>query len=106
VIKFNKFNVTKDGKKARVHYSLDNHTKHPLCVTIYARDHVSDFCKIFGADVIDNSDIFTDYMEKGRVTLTPGHELYEAARARAVANAEANRLKCEARHAKWAAAIA
>ena len=86
MIKFNKFNVTSGMLKARVHYSLDSHIKFAKCVTVYHRDYVGDFKKIFGEDVIDDSEIMSDYFEKGRVHLTPGHPLYASARARAERN--------------------
>jgi len=85
MIKFNKFNVTntETKAKARVHYSVDNRVDGRKCVTIYAKDYINQLGEIFEGELIDNSDIYTDYMEKGRVVLFADHPHYTAARARA-----------------------
>ena len=83
MIKFNKFNIvdTETKLKARVYYSLDSNIHHPKCVTLYAKDYTNGMHKIFTPDVYRNdTDIRTDYFEKGRVLLLPDHPLYAAAR--------------------------
>ena len=87
MIKFNKFNVrnTTNGAKARVHYSVDNRIDGRLCVTIYAKDYVNELDEIFDGEVIDNSDVYTDYFEKGKVVIFQNHPEYNAARERATA---------------------
>lgn len=82
-IKFNKFNVTntETKAKARVHYSLDNRTDGRKCVTIYAKDYSNELHNIISEGYANNSDLRTDYFEKGRAVLFEGHPLYAQARA-------------------------
>lgn len=83
MLKFNQYHVTDGVRKAKVFYSLDNHATHPQCVTLYARDYSDILGQLFPADYRNQTDIQTDYVEHGHVTLTPGHPAYTAARARA-----------------------
>jgi hypothetical protein len=83
MIKFNKFAVTDGAAKARVHYSVDNRCDGRECVTIYAKDYDRALGRIFADSYVNNTDTQTDYFDKGRVVLFPGHALYAAARARA-----------------------
>jgi hypothetical protein len=88
-IKFNRYNVANatTGTKARVWYSLDNRTDGRKCVTIYAKDYSDKLAAVFGTDCYENeTDIMTDYFEKGRVVLFEDNPLYAAARARAELN--------------------
>ena len=55
---------------------------------------------LFSNEYQNDTDTMTDYFEKGRVRLTKGHPLFEAALARA----EANEAKADARRAKRNAA--
>lgn len=94
MIKFNKYNVTntETGKKARVHYSADNHVscfdsqgnrngkRH---VTIYAKDVINDLHEVISEGYFNDSDIMTDYFENGLVRMDESHSLFEAAYARA-----------------------
>jgi len=84
-IKFNKFNVTDGTNKSRVHYAVDNRIDNRKCVTIYAKDYMNDLHLIFSDEYSNNSDIMTDYHEKGKVVLFEDHPLYDAARKRATA---------------------
>jgi hypothetical protein len=81
-IKFNKFNVTNGTEKARVHYSaFKMTTTGQNCVTLYAKSY-SDGNKlaVILPDVYENeSDMRSDYFEKGRARIVEGHPLYEAA---------------------------
>ena len=83
MIKFNKFNVTDGNNKARVWYKLDTRTDGLKAVTIYAKDYESG--DALGRMIPDayenNTDIQTDYFEKGRVVLFEKHPLYANARA-------------------------
>ena len=81
MIKFNKYNVTNDKFKARVHYSLDNRVDERKCVTIYAKDYNGGLRSIFET-VENNSDSMTDYFETDKVVLFEDHPLYEQARAK------------------------
>lgn len=81
MIKFNKFNVTNGQIKARVHYSLDNRIDHRKCVTIYAKDYCGSLGEIFDAEYSNNTDLHTDYFEKGKVVLFDDHPLYQTARS-------------------------
>jgi hypothetical protein len=88
MIKFNKYNVTNGKVKARVHYSIGNRLDGRNCVTIYAKDYDRALGEIF-ADIYKNdTDLMTDYFDKGRVNLFENHPLYIAARKRAAANLE------------------
>lgn len=87
-VKFNKFHVAANGVKARVWYSLDNRPDAP-CVTLYARDYTRELGEIFSSEYQNDTEIMTDYFDKGRVVLYPNHPLYQAARTRG----EANRAK-------------
>lgn len=83
MIKFNKHNVTntETGDKARVSYSLDNRIDGRKCVTIYARDYNRILGKIIPDGYVNDSDMMTDYFDKGRVNLFEDHPLYADARA-------------------------
>ena len=82
-MKFNKYNVTSNGLKARVRYSLDNRIDGRKCVTIYAKDYCGTLGQIFANEYKNESDILTDYFDKGKVCLFEDHSLYAAARKRA-----------------------
>lgn len=89
-IKFNKHNVSFNGKKARVRYSaFTTVTTGRKCVTLYAKDYTNDLYDVMGAagfEVENNTDIQTDYFEKSRVRIYEGHALYAAALIRAEGN--------------------
>lgn len=78
MIKFNLYNVTDGAHKARVRYSLDNHTSGRPCVTLYGKDYGHALDKIF-SDAVNDSDSMTDYYETSRVRLFPEHPHYQAA---------------------------
>lgn len=102
-IKFLKHCVTNGTVKARVHYSLDNRADKRECVTIYAKDYTGELGQIFQAGEYHNdTDLMTDYFDKGRVVLFTTHPLYAAARARAQ-KIESDRY--EAKQAKLTAAF-
>lgn len=82
-IKFNKYHVTNGEIKARVFYHLDNRTDKRKCVTLYARDYDSRLGKIFKNEFVNESDIQSDYFDKGQVTLFEDHPLYSIARTKA-----------------------
>lgn len=97
MIKFNKYNVTNGTDKAKISYSLDNRTDRRSCVTLYAKDYGRSLGRIFADEYTNNSDMMTDYFEKGRVVLFDDHLLYAAARAQAEAVESAWHAKMEAR---------
>ena len=80
-IRLMKHYVTDGDHKARVHYSHTMLTDGRECVTIYAKDYTGALHKIFD-DVEDNTDIMTDYFEKGRVRIYPENPLFEQAMMR------------------------
>ncbi|HEU4951533.1 MAG TPA: hypothetical protein VFT46_06260, partial [Holophagaceae bacterium] len=80
-IRFLQHSVTDGTHKARVHYSLDNRTDGRKAVTIYAKDYDNALGDIFGKAYKNDTDIQTDYFEKGRVVLFADHPLYREARA-------------------------
>jgi len=86
MIKLNKYNVvdTATKIKARVWYS---HQKlindHRDCVTLYAKDYDKSLGKIFGGQFHDDSDLMTDYFDKGRVRIFSDHPLFAQAVERA-----------------------
>lgn len=84
MVKFQKFCVTNGTEKARVFYSLDNRTDGRKCVTLYAKDYGHALGRVVDADSYRNdTDLMTDYFDKGKVVLFEDHPLYAAARARA-----------------------
>ena len=97
MIKFNKYNVTNGTDKAKISYSLDNRGDKRSCVTIYAKDYDRALGRIFPDEYTNNSDMMTDYFEKGRVVFFDDHPLYAAARAQAEAVQNAWIAKMEAR---------
>lgn len=85
MIKFQRHYVTNGTDKARVWYSLDNRVDGRKCVTLYAKDYSGTLGKIFADEYKNETDLCTDYFEKGRAVLFADHELYAAARERAEA---------------------
>lgn len=85
MIKFMKHYVTDGQIKARVHYSAFRMTTTGQeCVTLYAKNYDDGrlLGKLFDAEYENNTDILTDYFERGRVRILAGTPLYEAAKAR------------------------
>lgn len=83
MIKFNRHYVTNGTTKARVWYSLDNRMDGKTCVTLYAKDYGHDLAHIIPDEYRNDSDMMTDYFEKGRVVIFSDSPLFAAARARA-----------------------
>lgn len=85
-----------NGEKAlyKCSYSLDNHRDHKECVTLYA-DHCRLPRDLF--EVVNETDIYTDYFDSDHATLTPDHPLYKYARFAAV-KAEIRSLKSYIKH--------
>lgn len=84
-IKFQKHYVTNGTIKARVHYSAFKMTTTGQdCVTLYAKDYEDGrkLANIIGDGYENNTDLMTDYFEKGRVRITSESPLYAAALAR------------------------
>lgn len=81
-VTFNRFHVTNGTFKARVYYSLDNRVDGRKCITMYAKDYTEDLGRIFGDLYKNDSDLMTDYFDKGKAVLFEDHPLYRAARAR------------------------
>lgn len=102
MVRFNKHHVTDGTNKARVHYSLDNRTDGRPNVTLYAKDYAAGdaLYALVGDAYTNDSDLQSDYFDKGRAVLFAGHPLYAAARARA----EQDRAERAARYATKAAA--
>jgi hypothetical protein len=85
MVKFQKHYVTNGQIKARVHYSAFRMvTTGQECVTVYARSYEdgNKLAEILGETYENNTDIMTDYFEKGRARIMKGDPLYEAALAR------------------------
>ena len=86
-IKLMKFYVTDGVTKARVHYSHgqihDGNGGLKDCVTLYAQDYDSRLGKVFTDTYENDSDMMTDYFDKGHVRIFPGNDLWDAALARA-----------------------
>ena len=83
VVKFQKYYVTDGTVKVKVHYSVDNRTDARKSVTIYAREYDYNLGKLFPGHYHNNTEIETDYFEKGHVVLFEDHPLYAEARKRA-----------------------
>ena len=87
-IRFMKHYVINGTHKARVHYSAFRMTTTGQdCVTLYAKRYEDGriLDQIFADGYENNTDMMTDYFEKGRVRILAGTPLYAAALARAVA---------------------
>lgn len=87
MIKFNKYHVldTATGKKARIHYSLDNHISGRKVVTLYAKSCLEPLADVLPSATSNDSDYPTDYVQADIARLFEDHPLYAAARARASA---------------------
>lgn len=85
MIKLNKYNVTDGNIKARVTYKISNRIDKKECVTIYAKDYDRSLGKIF-KEYVNDTELQTDYFDKGRVNLFSDNPLYEQALKRAEAN--------------------
>ena len=84
MIKLNKHNVQGNGHSARVHYSAFRMASTGQeCVTIYAKDYSNKLHLIIADGYENDTDMMTDYSEKGRVRILKGHPLYAAALERA-----------------------
>lgn len=83
MVKFQKHYVTNGSVKARVWYGLDNRTDGRRCVTLYSKDYGHQLAEVIPTGYENDSDMMTDYFDKGRVRLFENHPLYAAARARA-----------------------
>jgi len=81
-IKFMKYFVTNGEYKAKVHYVLGELKDGRTCVTLYAKEYNQNLGYIFPCNYQNNSDIMTDYFEKGRVYIFADDPLFEAAKAR------------------------
>jgi hypothetical protein len=82
-IKFMKHYVTDGTIKARVWYSLDNRMDGRKCVTIYAKDYGHELGAMFNEEYENNTDLMTDYFDKGTVRLFESSPHYKDARKRA-----------------------
>ncbi len=82
-VKFMKYYVTDGERKAKVWYSLDNRIDGRKCVTLYAKDYDRTLGEILSACYKNETDIQTDYFDKGKATIYESNPLYAAARARA-----------------------
>lgn len=107
LVKFNVYNVQNVAtkEKTRVFYSLDNHVKAKRCVTIYDRDYGRALGRIFqgvGGIYRNDTDMMTDYFDKGQVDIFENDPIYTAARA----GAEAAIAKLKDKRAKRDAARA
>lgn len=82
-IKFYYNGIRLNGEKSlnKCSYSLDNHRDHAECVTLYA-----DGCRLPRDlfEVVNETDLYTDYFDSDHATLTPEHPLYKYARYAAV----------------------
>ena len=85
-MKFMKHYVTDGTIKARVWYSLDNRMDGRKCVTIYAKDYGHELGALLPDTYENNTDLMTDYFDKGTVRLFENHPLYKDARKRAEMN--------------------
>ena len=83
-VRFLKHYITNGIKKARVHYSaFAMNSTGQKCVTLYAKSYEDGaaLAEILPLSFEDNTDIQTDYFEKGRARIIEGHPLYSAALA-------------------------
>jgi len=80
-IKFKKHYVTNGMEKARVWYSAGVLNNGKMAVTLYAKSYEdgNKLQNILPETFEDDSDIRSDYMEKGRARIYEGSPLYTAA---------------------------
>jgi len=100
------FYVTNGAEKAKVHYSLDNRIDGRSCVTIYSKDYGRALGRILSDGYINDTDLMTDYFDKGRVVLFESSPLYKAARERAVYNEAAWDSKLAIQKARYSSSRA
>lgn len=80
---YNGIKLNGENKLLKCFYSIDNSTAESgPCVTIYARDYSDLPRDLFPVE--NDTDIYTDYFDSDRATLTPAHPLYKYARAAAI----------------------
>lgn len=80
---YNGIKLNGENKLLKCFYSIDNSTAESgPCVTIYARDYSDLPRDVFPVE--NDTDIYTDYFDNDRATLTPAHPLYKYARAAAI----------------------
>jgi len=83
-IQFHKHYITDGTTKARVHYSAYNMTSTgQACVVLYAKsfDDGNKLAEILPIEYENESDMQSDYMEKGRARILNTNPLYDAAMA-------------------------
>lgn len=84
MIKFNKYNVSNGSTKARVFYSKSTLIDGRQCVTLYAKDYGHQLAAVMGNENYQNdTDIMTDYFDKGLVRVFPDSPYYAEVLARA-----------------------
>lgn len=80
---YNGIKLNGENKLLKCFYSIDNSTAESgPCVTIYARDYSDLPRDVFPVE--NDTDLYTDYFDSDRATLTPAHPLYKYARAAAI----------------------
>ena len=80
---YNGIKLNGENKLLKCFYSIDNSTAESgPCVTIYARGYDDLPRDMFPVE--NDTDIYTDYFDSDRATLTPAHPLYKYARAAAI----------------------
>jgi hypothetical protein len=102
-IKFHKHYVTNGTTKARVSYHFGKLIDGRECVTLYAKDYGHALGAIFADGYQNDSDLMTDYFDKGLVRIYPGEKHFDAAMGRVIEwNAQWAKKTAE-REAKYAA---
>lgn len=84
-----------DGALRKCFYSLDNNINNEKCVTIYAHDCARLPRELFNVE--NDTDLYTDYFDDDRTTITPDHPLYVFARYAALKA----RAKDEKKHIEY-----
>lgn len=80
---YNGIKLNGENKLLKCFYSIDNSTAESgPCVTIYARGYDDLPSDLFPVE--NDTDLYTDYFDRDRATLTPAHPLYKYARAAAI----------------------
>lgn len=87
-IRLMKHYATNGTEKAKVSYSRCVLTNGKDCVTIYAKDYTGSLGRVFAGNAMyeNDTELMTDYFEKGRVRVYPDNPLWDAATARAKRN--------------------
>lgn len=98
-VRFLQYSVTNGVDKVKVRYLASYDNNEIIYITIYADSYAGDLTKIF-PNVINNTDIMTDYFERDRVVIKKDSEHWKACKAAYDKVQAANKRRAEKRMVK------